>query len=75
MEIVMEILTGESIEIQRQMTLRQALKLETLGMSRSRSPSAYALVKKEFGFKGSKRRVLEQLTAHLNDTYGLTFKS
>ena len=70
----MQTLTGESIDVYRQMTLRQTLKLEALGMTRSRAPSAYALVKKEFGFKGSKRRVLEQLTAHLNDTYGLTLK-
>ena len=58
----------------RYMTLRQMLKLETLGMARGRSPSAYALVKQTFGYKGSKRRVLEQLTQHLNDTYGSAFK-
>lgn len=41
-------------------TLRSALWLETKGMKR-RGPSAYSIVKREFGFKGSKVRVLEQL--------------
>jgi len=38
-----------------------ALKLEVLGMKR-RGRSAYAIVKDEFGLRGNKRRVLEQLT-------------
>ena len=38
-----------------------ALKLEVLGMKR-RGRSVYAIVKDEFGLRGSKRRVLEQLT-------------
>jgi len=38
-----------------------ALKLEVLGMTR-RGRSVYAIVKDEFGLRGSKRRVLEQLT-------------
>ena len=38
-----------------------ALKLEVAGMQR-RGRSAYAIVKDEFGLRGNKRRVLEQLT-------------
>jgi hypothetical protein len=38
-----------------------ALKLEVLGMKR-RGRSVYAIVKDEFGLRGNKRRVLEQLT-------------
>ena len=38
-----------------------ALKLEVAGMKR-RGRSVYAIVKDEFGLRGSKRRVLEQLT-------------
>ena len=38
-----------------------ALKLEVLGMKR-RGRSASAIVKDEFGLRGNKRRVLEQLT-------------
>ena len=37
-----------------------ALKLEVAGMKR-RGRSAYAIVKDEFGLRGNKRRVLEQL--------------
>lgn len=44
----------------RLLVLRGALRLEAAGMKR-RGRSVYAIVKKEFGFKGSKRRVLEQL--------------
>tara|TARA_R100000808_G_scaffold1019_6_gene4878 strand:- start:104 stop:307 length:204 start_codon:yes stop_codon:yes gene_type:complete len=44
--------------------LRSALKLEILGMSR-RGVSAYRMVKEEFGFKGSKQKVLDQLLAYI----------
>ena len=45
----------------RLMVLHSALKLEARhGMRMSRGPSAYSLVKKEYGFKGNKQRVLEQ---------------
>ena len=37
-----------------------ALKLEVAGMKR-RGRSVYAIVKDEFGLRGNKRRVLEQL--------------
>lgn len=41
--------------------IRSALKLEVLGMKRSRSPSAYSLAKKKFGLKGNRESVLSQL--------------
>ena len=53
--------------------LRGALKLETLGMCRSHSPSAYSIVKQELGFKGNKQKVLEQLDAWLAER-GITHK-
>jgi hypothetical protein len=31
--------------------------------------SAYAKVKKDFGFKGNKQSVLKQLVAHINNKY------
>ena len=37
----------------------QMLKLETKGMKHSRG-SVYAMIKKEFGLKGTKQSVLEQ---------------
>ena len=48
-----------------------ALKLEGLGMKR-RGRSVYAIVKDEFGLRGNKRRVLEQLQEikeRLNEPY------
>ena len=40
--------------------LRGALRLEVAGMKRSRTPTVYAIVKKEFGLKGNKQSVLDQ---------------
>ena len=52
----------EGIERYRLCTLKSALKLEIAGMKRSRNQiSAYSIVKEEFGFKGNKRKVLQQL--------------
>jgi|TARA_Y100000310_G_scaffold135630_1_gene134497 hypothetical protein len=56
--------SAEQINLFRMKALRGALKLETLGMNR-RGRSAYSLVKEEFGFKGSKQKVLEQLEQKL----------
>lgn len=43
----------------RRFTLKQALKLETMGMKR-RGQSAATIIKKEFGLKGNNKSVLEQ---------------
>lgn len=56
--------TPASIDFYRLLTLRSALKLECLGMSR-RGRSVYSIVKAELGFKGTKQQVLEQLSAHI----------
>jgi hypothetical protein len=56
--------TPEGIELFRILALKCALSLETKGLMR-RGRSAYALVKEEFGFKGSKVKVLAQLEAHI----------
>ena len=37
-----------------------ALKLKPLGLKRSRSPSAYAIMKRQYGFKGNRAKVLQQ---------------
>ena len=52
--------TPEQISFFRLAALKGALKLETVGMKR-RGRSAYAIVKEEFGFRGSKKNVLSQL--------------
>ena len=49
------------IALARLMTLRSMLKLEMKGMAR-RGRSAYAIIKEEFALKGTRQRVLDQLT-------------
>lgn len=61
--------TPEQIEGARLLALRQMLKLEILGMQRSRSPSAYSLLKK-MGFKGTRKEVLAQLDEIRNQLIG-----
>ena len=56
----------DDINMFRLLALRSALKLECKGLKHSQG-SAYAIVKREFGFKGNKARVLEQLVAHIED--------
>jgi hypothetical protein len=57
------VITGEdNIKAARILTLRSALKLEIKGLGR-RGRSVYSIVKEEFGFKGNKQKVLDQLNA------------
>ena len=51
--------TPESIDVFRLLALRGMLKLESMGMKHSRV-NVYMAVKREFGLKGSKKRVLAQ---------------
>lgn len=55
----------DDIAMFRILALKSALKLECKGLKHSQG-SVYALVKREFGFKGNKARVLEQLVAHID---------
>ena len=52
--------TKDNINLFRLLSLRSALKLEMVGMKK-RGRSAYSIIKEEFGFKGSKESVLEDL--------------
>ena len=62
------VLSGsEQITRFRLITLRTALKLELLGMKHSRG-SVYALIKKEFGLKGSKQKVYDQFNEFIEST-------
>lgn len=55
------VIDGEDkVRLTRILALRSACKLELLGMTR-RGRSATAIVRQEFGFKGSKQKVLDQL--------------
>ena len=58
--------TPQAIDGFRTRMLRSALKLEVLGMSR-KGQSVYSIVKQEFGFKGSKQKVLDQLLAYIKE--------
>ena len=61
-------ITGEHIELYRLIHMRKALQLEVKGLKFGRSVSA--MVKKEFGFKGNKQKVLEQFDKYIKDTWG-----
>ena len=61
--------TPDQIEGARLLTLRSMLKLEMLGMTRSREPSAYSMLK-QMGFKGTRVQVLEQLDEIRNQLIG-----
>ena len=52
--------TPEQIDMFRFLSLKSALKLECLGMTR-RGQSAYSIVKAEYGLKGNKKSVLKQM--------------
>jgi len=67
----MTTLTGNQIDMARLLTLRAMLKLELKGMSRSRAPSAYSMLKK-MGYKGTRAEVLAQLDAARNEILNLT---
>jgi hypothetical protein len=54
----------------RLLALKYALSLEIKGLKRSQSPSAYSIIKKEFGFKGSRERVLAQYSEFVSNTLG-----
>ena len=56
----MMITKPEDIALYSIMTKRTALVLEMQGMKR-RGRSAYSIIKEEFGLKGNKQRVFEQL--------------
>jgi hypothetical protein len=51
----------DKLKLLAMLTRRSALKLELLGMKRSRSPSAYIIVKRAYGMTGNRIHVLEQL--------------
>jgi len=57
--------TPKEINAYMLLSLRAALKLEVLGMKRSKGLSANHIVKSQFGFKGNKKEVLEQFTNYL----------
>jgi hypothetical protein len=65
----MTTLTGSQIEAARLLTLRQMLKLEMKGMSRSKGPTAYSTLKM-MGWKGTREKVLSDLDAWRDEFLG-----
>ena len=63
MDSVVVIDTPEGIAAFRILALKGKLKLECKGIRMSRGRTAYSVVKQEFGFKGSREKVLAQLEA------------
>lgn len=59
----MTTLTGNQIEAARLLTLRQMLKLEIRGMGRIGKRTAYAVLKSDYGYKGTREKVLSDLDA------------
>jgi hypothetical protein len=67
----MTTLTGHQIEAARLLTLRQMLKLEMLGMSKSKGPTAYSTLKM-MGYKGTRQAVFDELSEWRNNLMGET---
>jgi len=59
------IITGPNVQAFRLLALKNALKLEIMGMKRRLRPSAYAIIKREFKFKGGKKAVFDKFVKHL----------
>ena len=63
------VITGTpQIMMTRALSMKHALRLEVRsGLKVSNRFNVYQLVKEEFGFKGSKQKVLEQLEAYIEE--------
>ena len=63
------VITGApQIMMTRALTLKHALRLEVRsGLKVSNKFNVYQIVKEEFGFKGTKKKVLEQLEAYIDE--------
>jgi len=60
-------ITGDSIKDYRVLALKQQLKLEIKGLRFKGPRTSYAIIKKEFGFRGCRSRVLAQLEAWIEE--------
>lgn len=67
----MTLLTGNQIEGARLLTLRAMLQLEMKGMIRSRAPSAYSIIKRDLGLRGTRAQVLAQMDEIRNELLGV----
>ena len=58
--------TPKQIALFRLLSLRGALKLEILGLKK-RGQSVYSILKQEYGFKGNKQSILDQLQVKIEE--------
>ena len=58
-------LTGKQIPIARLMSLLKGMELEGLGMRVSKGRSCMTIVKKEFGWKGNRAKIMTLLADHI----------
>ena len=49
----------EQIELYQMLALRQALKLEMMGLKMSKGKTAYSAIKQMFNLKGNRQKVLD----------------
>jgi len=56
------VITGDKIPLFRMATLRAGLRLECKGLGK-RGESCFSIIKREFGLKGNKEKVLEEFSA------------
>ena len=54
------IIVGDDIHKFRLLTLRKGLEIEIKGMKLYDGGACYTIIKREFGFKGNKQKVLTQ---------------
>lgn len=67
-------ISGEkNIQLFRMIALRGKLQLEMKGL-KGRGQTAYSIIKKEFGFKGSRQKVLEQFNELIANTQKINFQ-
>jgi len=62
-------LISDKMRFVQMCTVRGALGLELKGLKRSRSPSAYVIAKRDFGLKGSRQAVYDQLEGLIEEEH------
>jgi len=60
------------VELLRLKVLAKGIYLEMKGMKLSRGPSAYMIVKRELGLKGTRNSVYDQLLRLIDHEEGIT---
>ena len=69
----MTVITGEDILIFRMLTMRTGLKVEDKFNGEMRltgkGRTCYSMVKREYGFKGNRNKVLYQLESYIRKQY------